>query len=67
MKILRYFANGFTLMVDAYVHPRDYVRTEYGFEKDNMNLAEDVRNFGSDMRRVIRGKHVERSYERSGY
>lgn len=64
MKILQYFANGLTIIVDAYVHPREYVRpSKYGFSDDQANLIGDVREFGNDMRHVIERKHVEQAYK----
>ena len=67
MKILRFFSNGISIIVDAYAHPRDYVRPEYGFYHDQANLIGDVRNFGNDMRQAIGRKHVERAYQGSSH
>lgn len=68
MKILRYFANGYLSIVDAYLHPREYIRpSKYGFYRDQENLIGDVREFGNDMRRVIERKHVEQAYKSTGH
>lgn len=68
MKILKFFADGFLMMVDVHIHPRDYVRpSEYNFYHDQANLIGDVREFGNDMRQAIGRKHVERTYQGSGH
>lgn len=67
MKIFKFLANGVMVIVEAYTHPRNYIRPERGFYKDRANLVGDVKKFGGDMRQVIRRKRVERAYERPSH
>src|SRR5712664_2279986 len=64
----RFFSNGISVIADAYTRTQGYLRpSPYSSYYDRLRLIGDVREVGNDMRKSIKQKHVEQTYQSSGF